>query len=320
MNSPQSMHTISINHFGGPEELRLQDLPIPRLANDEILIQIAYAGVGPWDPKELHGEFEQYKSEESHFPYILGSEGAGTVAAIGSEVKRFKVGDKVYASGFLNPKGGFYAEYAAINESLAFPLPKNLSFEQAAVMAGVGVTALRGLQDILNIQPGQSILIFGASGGIGHVAVQLAKQMKAKVLAVASGQDGVELAKNLGADESLDGHAENLVDRIKEKAPQGVDAILFTAGGKDVNKLFVCLKPDGIAAAPNGVDIPMASVPLVKTYDGDPDEDILHRFHRMIDTGRFTIHVAKIFPLEKAAEAHQALSEHHLGKLALKIH
>lgn len=320
MNSPHTMHTISINKFGGPEELKLQELPRPALDAHEVLIRLEYAGVGPWDPAELHGEFEQYKPEKSHFPYILGSEGAGTIEAIGSSVKNFKVGDRVYASSFLNPKGGFYAEYVAADEDLVFPVPKNLSLEQAAVMAGVGITALRGLQDNLQLKPGQSVLIFGASGGIGHLAVQIAKYMKARVIAVASGKDGVDLVSKLGADVTLDGHAENLVEQINQKIPEGLDAILLTAGGKQIKDLFKCLKPQGVAIAPNGVNLPAETVPLVKTYDGDVNHEILERFNKMAESGKFKVHVSRIFPLEKAVEAHQALSEHHLGKLALKVH
>ncbi|KYG62359.1 zinc-binding dehydrogenase [Bdellovibrio bacteriovorus] len=314
------MHTISINKFGGSEELKPQDLPLPTLDANEVLIRVEYAGVGPWDPAELHGEFEQYKSEKSHFPYILGSEGAGVIEAVGTNVKNFKIGDKVYASGFLNPKGGFYAEYVAIDEDLVFHVPKNLSLEQAAVMSGVGITALRGIEDTLNLKPGECILIFGASGGIGHLAVQIAKRLKARVVAVASGKDGVNLVSKLNPDVVLDGHSEDLVEQINQKIPDGLDAILLTAGGKQIKELFKCLKPQGRVVAPNGVTLPTETVPLVKTYDGNVEHEILERFHKMAESGKFEVHVSQIFPLEKVVDAHQALSEHHLGKLALKVH
>ena len=130
---------------------------------------------------------------EPKFPYVLGSDGAGKVAAVGSEVKRFKEGDRVYALALMNPKGGFYAEYIAVKADNAAAIPGKLTTEQAGVMPVDAITALAGLDDTLQLKRGESVMIFGASGGIGHLAVQLAKRMGARVFAVASGSDGVEL-------------------------------------------------------------------------------------------------------------------------------
>src|SRR5262247_3572603 len=168
---------------------------------------------------------------ESQFPYVLGSEGAGVVAAVGESVSRFKKGDRVYAAGFLNPKGGFYAEYAAVKAELGSHVPDGLTIEQAGVMSGVAITALRGLDDTLGLKPGESVMIFGASGGIGHLAVQLAKRIGARVLAVASGDDGVTLCKKLGADSVVNGHKDDVAAAARQFAPDGLDAALLTAGG-----------------------------------------------------------------------------------------
>src|SRR5690606_37986351 len=117
--------------------------------------------------------------------------------AAGERVDRFREGDRVYASAFLNPKGGFYAEYAAVNADRAMPVPDRLSLEEAGAMPTDVIMALRGLRDELVIDEGDSVLIYGASGGIGHLAVQLAHTMGANVLAVASGSDGVALVEEL---------------------------------------------------------------------------------------------------------------------------
>ena len=204
-STQDSMRAVAIDRFGGLDTLQERSVPRPTPGAGDVLVHVEVAGVGAWDPFEREGGFAEMTGQTPKFPYVLGSEGAGTVAAVGSGVDRFEVGDRVYAAGFINPKGGFYAEYAAVAQELVSPVPGQLTTEQAAVMGGVGVTALRGLDDVLELQSGESIIIVGASGGVGHVAVQLAKRMGARVLAVASGEDGVELVTRLGADAAIDG-------------------------------------------------------------------------------------------------------------------
>ena len=131
------------------------------------------------------------------FPYVLGTDGAGTVVKVGEKVNGFKEGDRVYAAVLANPKGGFYAEFAAVKADNVAHVPGKLTTEQAGVMLCDALTGLRGLDDVLGLKTGETLLIFGAGGGIGHLAVQLAKRMGARVLAVASGADGVELARRL---------------------------------------------------------------------------------------------------------------------------
>jgi len=155
---------------------------------------------GVWDAYEREGEFAKMFGIKPTFPYVLGSDGAGTVAAVGARVHRFKKGDHAYALALTNPKGGFYAEYAAVKADNVSPIPGQLSVEQAGVMPSDALTALRGLDEILKLKKGELLMVFGAGGGIDHLAVQLGKRMGARVLAVASGDDGVGLAKRLGAD------------------------------------------------------------------------------------------------------------------------
>src|SRR5258706_9497080 len=131
----------------------------------------------------------------------------------------------------MSPKGGFYAEHVALKETNAARIPGKLSATKAGAMAVDALTAYAGLESTVHLKSGESILIFGASGGIGHMAVQLAKRMGARVLAVASGQDGVALVKRLGADKVIEGHSEDIVAVAREFAPKGIDAVLLTAGG-----------------------------------------------------------------------------------------
>ena len=258
---------------------------------------------------------------QPQFPYVLGSEGAGTIVATGEHVSRFREGDQVYALGFLNPKGGLYAEYAAVAADLVSRLPGKLTIEQAGVMGGVGITALRGLDDTLRLKAGESVMIFGASGGIGHIAVQLAKRMGARVLAVASGEDGVALVERLGADAVVNGRKENVQAAARAFAPGGLDAALLTAGGNAAEEALLALHEGGRVAYPNGVQPePRARATVqLSSYNGEPDLDIITRLDRLIEAGPFEVHVARTFPLAEAAEAHRALGAHYLGKLALRV-
>lgn len=317
----KTMKAVAIDSFGGPEKLKVQTIPVPELTDDEVLIRVHTAGVGAWDPAEREGVLAELMEEKPKFPYVLGSEGSGTIAAIGKKVDRFAEGDKVYASAFLNPKGGFYSQYAVVNSDLVSHIPGDLSMEQAAVFAGDGLTALRGLDDTLNLKPGESIMIFGASGGIGHQAVQLAKQMGARVFAVASGEDGVELAKRIGADAAVDGRDEGILKTAREFAPDGIDAALMTAGGEAANRALSAIRVGGRVAHPNGV-MPVPDPPhemTVEAYNGDPDREILERLNGLIEAGPFEVHIDKTFSLDQAAEAQAALEKHHLGKIALRI-
>ena len=317
----ETMRAIAIDRFGGVEEMKLRTFPVPPVGPDDVLIRLEFAGVGEWDPFEREGGYAEMMGMQPDFPYLLGSEGAGTVAAVGERVSGFAPGDPVYAVGFLTPGVGFYAEYAAVQADFVARVPGSLSLEQAAGLGGIGITALRGLEDTLALQPGESVMVFGAGGGVGHAAVQLAKRMGARVFAVASGADGVALVERLGADAAVDGRADDVLATARAFAPDGLDAALLLAGGPVADEALRALRDGGRAAYPNGVE-PEPRVPdgiSLHAFNGEPDGDIIVRLNRMIEQGPFVVHVARTFPLEQAADAHHALDEHHLGKLALRI-
>ena len=315
------MRAIVIDRFGGIEELHIREVPLPQVGLEEVLIRVETAGVGSWDPFEREGGYAQMLGTNTAFPYVLGSEGAGEIVEVGQRVHQFQPGDKVYAAGFLNPKGGFYAEYVAVRVDLVSSIPKGVSSEQAGVVAGAGLTALRGLDDALMLRSGESVMVFGAGGGVGHLAVQLAKRMGARVVAVASGQDGVALAEKLGADVAVDGRQEDAGSKVKAFTKNGLDAALLTAGGEGADKLLSTVRDGGRIAYPNGIEpLPLARAGLQVTgYNGEPDSDILSRLNRLIEAGPFEVHIARTFSIEQVADAHRALDGHYLGKLALKL-
>jgi NADPH:quinone reductase len=172
----------------------------------------------------------------------------------------------------------------------------------------------------LHLKEGESVMVFGASGGIGHLAVQLAKRMGARVFAVASGDDGVKFVERLGADAVVNGRKDDIQAAARKFAPQGLDAALVTAGGNAAEKALAAVRDGGRIAYPTGVEPePKARAGVsVLRYDGTPDRQALKKLNRLIESGPFEAHVARIFPLEKAAAAHRALDEHNLGKLGLR--
>jgi NADPH:quinone reductase-like Zn-dependent oxidoreductase len=317
----KTMRAVALDQFGGPETLKVKTVPTPEAGADEILIQVEAAGVGAWDPFEREGGFVEILGHAPEFPYVLGTDGAGTVAEVGANVKEFKKGDRVYAAELGNPKGGFYAEYAVVKANNASLIPGALKMEQAAVLASDGLTALKGLEEVLELQRDEAVMIFGASGGIGHLAVQLAKRLGARVFAVASGEDGVSFVKRLGADAAVDGHSDKVLDVAREFAPDGLDAALVTAGGEATDRALSAIRPDGRIAYPNGVMPEPKAPPRVRldAYDGEGGREALDRLNQLIEEGPFEVHVHRIFPLEEAAAAQAALEEHHLGKIALRV-
>jgi NADPH:quinone reductase-like Zn-dependent oxidoreductase len=315
-----TMRAVAIDRFGGLETMTLQTLPVPEVGPDEVLIRVESAGVAVWDIFEREGGFAELLGIEPKFPYVLGTDGAGAVAAVGKQVTRFKRGDRVYAAALVNPKGGFYAEYAAVSTDGVSHVPGKLTTEQAGVLATDAMTALRGLEDILALKPGESLLIFGASGGIGHLAVQLAKRMGARVLAAASGDDGVALARRLRADAVVNGRKDDVAAAAFEFAPGGLDAALVTAGGEAADRALTMVRDGGRAAHPTGVMPEPKAPPTVQLtrYDVEVDRKAIERLNRLIEAGPFEVHVARTFPLDQAAESHRALGAHFLGKLALR--
>jgi NADPH:quinone reductase-like Zn-dependent oxidoreductase len=315
------MKAVAIDRFGGPETLKLQTLPVPEIGPDEVLIRVESADVAVWDPFEREGGFAKLSGIEPRFPYVLGTDGAGAVAEVGERVSGFKKGDRVYALALVNPKGGFYAEYVAVKADNVAHIPAKLTIEQAGVMSCDALTGLHGLDGVLGLKPGETLMIFGAGGGIGHLAVQLAKRMGTRVLAVASGEDGVALSRRLGADKVVNGRKDDVAAATRAFAPGGLDAALMTAGGEAADRGLAAMREGGRVAYPNGVEPEPKARPGVRvsSYDVVVDRAAIEKLNRLIEAGPFEVHIAHTFRLDQAAEAHRALDEHYLGKLALRL-
>ena len=319
---PQTMRAAAIDQFGGPDVLTVRSLPVPEVGPDEVLIHVHTASVGPWDPMLREGTLFQ---GTPHFPMVIGGDGAGTVVAVGDQVDRFAPGDQVYADAFMNPKGGMYAEYAAVKVDAVGHVPDGLSIEQAGALPIDAITGLRGLDDTLHLAAHETLAILGASGGIGQIAVQFAKRRGARVLAIAAGADGVALARQLGADAVVDGKADDaarrMADAARDLAPDGLDAVLATTGGDVLTAVIAAVRDGGRVAFPHGVQPePQGRAGVTVTgYDGQPDRDIIDRVNALITEGPFQVHIARSFPLDQAGQALEQLKAPHVGKYVLAI-
>jgi NADPH:quinone reductase-like Zn-dependent oxidoreductase len=316
---PPTMHAAAIDRKGGPEVITLHEVPVPRPAADEVLIALDTAGVGPWDI-DVRERLDYWKTR--NFPIVLGVDGAGTVAAVGAEVHGFKPGDAVYAYAWDNPKGGFYAEYVALPAKVVGHVPAGMSLKEAGAMAVSALTALQGIDDALHIRPGETLIIHGASGAVGSLAVQFAKLRGAKVLATASGDDGVALVTRLGASAAVDGRHGDIAAAARALAPGGVDAVLAFAGGDALEICIDALKPGGRVAFPTGVrpaPRPRTGLAIVK-YDALTGPAEYERLNTAIVAAQLEVPIAAEFPLAEAAKAHERMAAGHaLGKIVLRI-
>src|SRR5258706_2787095 len=195
------MRAAAIDRFGGPRRLSPHGLPVPSVGPREVLTALDAAGVGSWDADMRGGWWPEGRPR---FPLVLGTDGAGRVAAVGARVRRFRVGDRVWAYSFPNPKGGFYAEYVSVSADNVALVPPPLDLQHAGAAAATGMTALQGVDDALHVRKGEAVIIHGAGGGVGSLAIAFAKRRGARVLATASGRDGLALVRRLGADAAGD--------------------------------------------------------------------------------------------------------------------
>jgi NADPH:quinone reductase-like Zn-dependent oxidoreductase len=316
---PKTMRAVAIDRFGGPEVLSVHSLPVPDLDPDEVLIAVDTAGVGGWDADMRAG---WSPSGRTRFPLVLGTDGAGIVAAVGSNVRRLKPGNQVYAYSWDNPKGGFYAEYVAVPAETASPVPARLDLKHAGAIPTTGLTALQGIDDALHVTAGQAVIVHGASGGVGTLAVQFAKLRGARVLATASGADGAALVRRLGADAAIDGRRDDIAAAARDFAPDGVDALLALAGGDALERCLDALRSGGRLAYPNGVEPePQKRQGIVIIpYDGRAGVAEFERLNRAAEAAKLQVTIAAEYALVDAAKAHERLAAGHvLGKIVLRV-
>lgn len=317
---PATMHAAAIDRFGKPSVISPRTLPVPDVAPNEVLIAMHAAGVGVWDAEVREGIWRPFGRPK--FPLVLGTDGAGTVVEKGARVRRFAVGDRVWAYDYANRKGGFYAEYVAVDAEHAGHIPPHLSLLDAGAGAVTSLTAFQGIDEHLRLRRGETLLIFGAAGAVGTLAVQFAKRKHPTVLAMVRGRDAVRLVRRLGADAVVDTKSGGAVDQLRVLAPGGLDAVLAFAGGDTLERCLDLLRPHGRVAYPNGVEPqPHRRSGLRRCpYDALATAAEFHRLKRAATEAKLRVPIAAVYPLAQAAQAHQRLEQGHLlGRIVLRV-
>ncbi len=315
----KTMKAAALDRFGPPSVLTIHELPVPVPGPTEVLIAVHAAGVGVWDADIRQGWWPQGRPK---FPLVVGSDGAGVVADVGARVRRFRKGDRVWAYEFINSKGGFYAEYVAVSADHVSLVPERLNLLQAGAAVVTGLTALQGIDVHLDVRSGETALIFGASGAVGSMAVQFARRHGAQVIGTARGPGAKRFVAKLGADKAIDIASGDLVEEVRAFAPAGIDAVLALAGGETLQKLLTLVRPGGRLAYPNGVEPEPKGSRKAKwvSYDAKAGPREFARLARAVEEARLRVPIAAVYPLEKAAQAHQRLKQGQvLGRIALQI-
>jgi NADPH:quinone reductase-like Zn-dependent oxidoreductase len=297
------MRAVAVRKLGDVPEL--MDLPKPAPGPGEILVRMRAAGVNPFDWKISDGT--AMASDAHVFPLILGVDGAGTVEAVGEGVTRFSINDGVYGQFLHSPVGiGTYAEYSVAPETLGISLsPRGMYDDQAAAVPTPGMTALTAI-DKLGLTKGQTLLILGASGGVGSFAVQLASNAGVTVLTSSRGPHGDYLRK-LGASRFYDASSPNLVEDIRRAYSDGLDALLDLAQrGPAFEHTLGVLRPNGIAASTIGAATEAVVAPLgfrPMNVNLQPQRELLDRLAKEFTTGRLRIPLDEKLPLAAAPDA-----------------
>ncbi len=314
---PETMRAVLLHEFGGPEVLRVERAPVPRPILTEVQVRVEVAGVNPVDLKTRAGRgMAQVLGEP---PICLGWDVAGVVTETAPGVTRFAVGDEVFGMPWFPRQAGAYAEYVTAPSRHFAPKPHALSTEEAGALPLAGLTAWQVVVDTARVQEGDDVLVHGAAGGVGHLAVQIARARGARVFATAR-REQAEWLGGLGVERVIDYREEDFAALLGD-----LDAVIDCHGSHGEASLDV-LRPGGIL-----VPVPSGSAANLVEQAGrrglratgflvEPDPVGLAGLTALVEAGELQVHVDRVFALEQADEAHRlAESSHGGGKIALRV-
>jgi NADPH2:quinone reductase len=312
---------IAIHEFGGRDKLELMELPEPKLPPDAVRIRIRAAGVNPVDWKLREGRLEP--AFPHVFPVVPGWDAAGVVEAVGPGVVEVAPGDEVFAycrKHFIGE--GTYAEYVTVPVTFVARKPAGLSWEEAGAVPLTGLTAYQALFFGAGLTAGETVLVYGASGGVGGFAVQIAVAAGAEVIAVAR-EEHREYVLALGAYEVIDYTERDVVEAVREFLPKGVDVALDVVGGETLARAVEAVRDEGrivsIAQPPTDERFRRRGIQPAYVFVR-PDGEELGELAELAESGQLAVHLHEVLPLEEAARAHELLEQGHVrGKLVLRV-
>ena len=314
------MKAVIINQFGPPDVLKMLTMETPVPKDNEVLIKIKFAGINPVDTKVRAGTSGMSKNLE--FPAILGWDVSGVIEKTGKNVSNFKAGDEVFGCIGFPGLGKTYAEFAVADPKLLTKKPSNVSFEEAAAVPMVGLTAIQAINEHLKITKGQKVLIQAAAGGVGHLAVQFAKLNGAFVAGTAS-EKNEDFLKSIGVDQFIDYKKQKFEDVFTNG-----DAVLDAMGGDILYRSFSCVKNGGIVVClPSSTKNDPKAIQLAKQKNIEliwpmmhPDGEQLKTIAELLEQKKLMVKIDKIFSLEEIAEAHREIESHGVnGKVIIKV-
>ncbi|MGZ0232515.1 NADP-dependent oxidoreductase [Streptomyces sp. CPS1] len=309
------MRVVTQHTLGGPEVLTIVDAPEPRPLPGEVLVRVRAIGLNPLEARLRAGEFPLLGRP----PFVLGWDISGVVEEA-SGTWRFRPGDEVFGMPLFPRAARAYAEVVSAPALHLARKPASLSHVEASALPVVGLTAWQGLVDLGGVTEGDRVLVHGGGGGVGHVAVQIAKALGAHVIATAGGRKR-EFVEELGADEVIDHTAVDFTEAVRD-----VDVVLDTIGGDTAERSLDVLRPGGhLVTAVAEEDLALAAryEAAGMRFSGiavDPDPVALRGLVGLVEQGRLRVHVQRTFPFERVADAHRLLDAGHLqGKLVLTV-
>lgn len=308
-----NMKAIVVHEFGGPEVLKYEDVPRPEPKEDEVLIRVMAAGVNPVDAYIRSGKFHR---GDGSLPFIPGMDVAGVVEKTGAKATKFKAKDAVFAYLSFKEQGG-YAEFAIAKEDEVSLKPTTIGFDGAAAVPLAATTAWQALIDTAKIDKGQTVLIHGGTGGVGHFAIQIAKARGAKVIATASTANQ-DLLKELGVDQAIDYTTTKFEDTVKD-----VDVVLDAVRGDTLARSYGVVKKGGmivsITGQPDEAECEKHGI-RGASLAAHPDGKVLDELAKLIGAKKIKPIVSQTFPLAEASKAHgQIATSHTRGKIVLKV-
>lgn len=319
-NTAPTMRAVQITGYGGLENLQLREIPRPRPRSGQVLVRVHAAGVNPFDCKVRAGRLAGFYPLE--LPATAGADFAGEVVEVSEGVTRLKVGDRVY--GLCNPlQGGCYAEFLAVDEQLARVMPSNISYEAGAALPMVGQTALYALDTLGQVKAGDNVLVHAGAGGVGAVAIQIAKHRGARVFATCSARN-IEAVRALGADVVID-YTTTDFRTVAKDIDLAVDPL-----GEEVNlHTYEVMRPGGtilVVLRYNPTEMQNRAAMSekyrvqVKEVAFENEPELLDQLREWVEAGAIDSNVRTVLPFEKAAEAQELSgSGHASGKIVLKI-
>jgi len=311
------MKAVQINSYGGTEVLEVNnEAPRPVLSKGQVLVEVKAASINPFDVKISQGYLKDMAPLV--FPATLGGDFSGAITELGDEVSDFKKGDEVFGQAILlNGGSGSFAEYLASNTGNIAQKPSKASFDEAAALALVGASSVQALEDHIKLQKRQKILIHGGAGGIGHIAIQVAKALGAYVATTVS-TDDVEFAKKLGADEVIDYKTEDFTLKIKE-----YDAVFDTVANQEsLDKSVSVLKKGGILVSMLGK--PDEKLCLEQEITAisqmtNSNTEHLKKAAELVESGKVKVYIDSTFSLDQMKEAFEKQMAHPKGKVVIHI-